>query len=226
MYSLKIIAITAMFIDHVGCIFFSDIIILRIIGRLTLPIMAFFITEGYRKTSNIKKYMLRLGIFALITMLPYRLAFGSSFFNILFNLLFGLIVLYITDKLHKEWQKWIIVVLFAFSAFFMHFDGMYTAVPLIYLMNKYRDNFKKMFVSVAILLFGISAIQAVLGITGIDSSFLTNIFTWIRPWALISFIFIYKYNGQKGKGIKYFFYAFYPAHLLFLYLVHVLLSIL
>lgn len=67
-FTLKIIAITAMVIDHVGLLFFPTIAIFRIIGRLTIPIMAYLITEGYKKTRSIKKYMFRLFIFALISM--------------------------------------------------------------------------------------------------------------------------------------------------------------
>lgn len=216
-FTLKIIAIVAMAIDHAGYLFFDNFIAFRIIGRLTLPIMAFFITEGYRRTRDVKKYMLRLALFAVLSMLPYYLAFQYTVFNILFNLLFGLMVLYITDQLNVEWQKWCVVVFFAAAAFFLHMDGMYTAVPLIYLMNKYREDFKKLCIAVAILLFGISFIHILLGVTGIDPSFLTNIFTWIRPCALFSLFFIYGYNGQRGRGAKYLFYIFYPAHLLVLY---------
>lgn len=223
-FSLKLIAIIAMFIDHAGCIFFDNFIPLRIIGRITIPIMAFFITEGYRKTRNIKKYMLRLALFAVISMLPYHLAFASSYFNIIFNLLFGLITLYITDKLQKEWQKWTVVIIFAGIAFSIGCDGIFTTVPLIYLMNKYRGNFKKMFISTAILLFGISFVQIIIGVTGIDRGVLTSIYTWIRPFALLSFIFIYRYNGQKGRSAKYLFYIFYPAHLLVFCLINLYIS--
>lgn len=76
---LKWIGIICMLIDHVGWIFVptQSIIgqVIHIIGRTTAPIMFFFIAEGYEKTSNFYKYALRLGIFALISFMPYSLAF-------------------------------------------------------------------------------------------------------------------------------------------------------
>ncbi len=215
-FTLKMIAIIAMVIDHAGYLLFDNLIIMRIVGRLTIPIMAFFITEGYRRTHNIKKYMIRLTLFGVLSILPYYLAFGSPF-NILFNLLFGLIVLVITDKLSREWQRWCIVIVFAFTAFFIGFDGMYTTVPMIYLMNKYREDFKKMAISVTTLLLCISLVQIILGVTGVFPLLLTSIYTWIRPFASVALLFIYGYNGQRGKDIKHLFYIFYPAHLLVLY---------
>lgn len=218
-FTLKMIAILAMVIDHVGYLFMDNFLVFRIIGRLTIPIMAFFITEGYRKTSNVNRYMLRLAIFAVLSMVPYYLAFHGSFFNILFNLLLGLIAIHITSKLTGEWQRWGVVVLLASAAYFLNMDGMYTVVPLIYLMNKYRDSFKKMFAAVACLLTGISVFQVVCSFTPIAGSFPVTIYTWIRPCALISLLLLYGYNGQRGRSIKYLFYTFYPAHLLVLYLI-------
>lgn len=78
-YTLKMIAIVAMVIDHIAVLFFPNLIIFRIIGRLTLPIMAFFIAEGYTKTSNAKRYMIRLGLFAIISMIPYYLVYLCPF---------------------------------------------------------------------------------------------------------------------------------------------------
>ena len=82
---LKIIAIIAMTIDHATDLLYPSFpaqpipIALHIIGRLTAPIMWFFIAEGYHYTHNIKKYLLRLGIFAVISHFAYCFAFGINF---------------------------------------------------------------------------------------------------------------------------------------------------
>ncbi len=77
--NLKYIAIIAMFIDHFAWLFVNTNSVLgqlmHSIGRLTAPIMCFFIAEGYYKTSNIKKYLFRLGIFAVISILPFSFCF-------------------------------------------------------------------------------------------------------------------------------------------------------
>ncbi|MFA7532979.1 MAG: TraX family protein, partial [Tissierellaceae bacterium] len=89
-FILKLIALTSMIIDHYGAIFHGDVILYRIIGRLAFPIYAFLLVEGYFHTRNVKKYGLRLFIFALISEIPFDYAFygGLSFVhqNIFFTL--------------------------------------------------------------------------------------------------------------------------------------------
>ena len=85
-FQLKIIACILMAIDHVGAIMFPDIDLYRIIGRLSFPIFAFLLTEGYVHTRNLKKYFIRLFIFAIIPQIPYSLAFGIDILNIFIEL--------------------------------------------------------------------------------------------------------------------------------------------
>ena len=99
---LKYIAISAMLIDHIGNAFVEEQTLLAnimyMVGRITGPIMFFAAVEGYHKTKNLKKYMLRLFAFALISYLPYIFAFRSSFnalrLNVLFTILIGLLSVY------------------------------------------------------------------------------------------------------------------------------------
>ena len=111
---LKIIAIIAMTIDHAANLFYPSFpaqplpIALHIIGRLTAPIMWFFIAEGYHYTHNIKKYLLRLGIFAIISHFAYCFAFGINFvplktgiFNqtsVMYPLFIAVLVLWLQDS--------------------------------------------------------------------------------------------------------------------------------
>ena len=80
---LKLIAIIAMTLDHIADLIYPGMqnniisIILHIIGRLTAPIMFFFICEGFYYTKNLKKYILRLFIFAIISHFAYCFAFVS-----------------------------------------------------------------------------------------------------------------------------------------------------
>lgn len=218
-FTLKMIAIIAMAIDHAGYLLFNHNIWLNIIGRLTIPIMAFFIVEGYHKTNNMKRYMLRLLIFAVISMYPYYISFKGSPTNVLYNLLFGLIVLYLADKLRQEWQKWSIVLFFTVLAYLLHTDGIYVVVPLIYLMHKYRGNFRKMALAVTIFILAASFLPIIYGYIVRDPNQFFNIYNWIRPFSLLALLLLRGYNGQKGRGIKYLFYIFYPGHLLILYLL-------
>ena len=70
-FVLKIIAIISMFLDHLSYSIYGHFSWLNYLGRLAFPIFAFQITEGYSHTKDLKKYFLRLGIFALISQIPY-----------------------------------------------------------------------------------------------------------------------------------------------------------
>lgn len=100
---LKVIAIIAMVVDHCAIVFvestFPAMWLLRLIGRMTAPIMCFFIAEGFFYTSNLKKYMLRLFAMAVISHVPHNLCMGQNIWrfweatDVMFALLLGLIAL-------------------------------------------------------------------------------------------------------------------------------------
>ena len=75
---LKLIAMTSMVFDHAGDLFFHDQLWMRMIGRLAMPLFSFCIAEGYRYTKDRKKYLLRMGLFALISEIPFDLAFAGK----------------------------------------------------------------------------------------------------------------------------------------------------
>jgi hypothetical protein len=91
--TLKLLALVTMLIDHIGYMYFPNEVLFRIIGRLAFPIFAYQIALGYSRTSNLKKYVLRLSLFALITQIPYSFFSPDIRFNpIHFNVLFTFIV--------------------------------------------------------------------------------------------------------------------------------------
>jgi hypothetical protein len=92
-FTSKCIALSTMAIDHIGAVLLPSpkYLLLRLIGRISFPIFCFLIVEGYYRTKNLKKYILRLFAFALISEIPYDLAFKKSFIylnkqNIFFTL--------------------------------------------------------------------------------------------------------------------------------------------
>ena len=119
-FTLKIIAVITMFIDHIGYIVYNGKIpYLNFIGRLSFPIFAFQISEGYIHTKNLKKYFFRLFLFAIISQFPFML-FDSLFIdefylNVFFTLLLGLLSIFIYDKLNNKLIGIIISVLIRFS---------------------------------------------------------------------------------------------------------------
>ena len=114
-FILKIIACITMFIDHVGYAIFNGPSWFNYIGRIAFPIFAFQISEGYAHTRNIKKYLVRLLIFALVSQIPFMLfvsLVNDDFsLNVIFTLLFGLVSIVIYDKYNKFFGIVVAIVL-------------------------------------------------------------------------------------------------------------------
>ena len=215
---LKIIAITAMLIDHIGAVFYPDLAILRAIGRLTMPIMAYFIAEGYHYTQDLNRYMLRLLAFGIITMVPYSLYFGFGPFNVMFSLLAGLIAITLYDRYESSTKKMLAVFLPMLVATFLGFDGQFIVVFLVFIFHRYRGQFQMAAIHMLLLYAMVEAMFVMSNITG-DGP--VGFHMWIQLFALLTLPLLYKYNGTKGKPElpKYTFYIFYPLHISLLLLV-------
>ncbi len=233
---LKVIAICAMVCDHVawGFVEFMSPLgqIMHIIGRFTLPIMCFFIAEGFRHTSSVKGYIKRMALFAVVAVLPFYLFFGEMYEyrqNIIFDLLLGVLLLAVLEnKRLKVWQKVIPVAgLFAISALI----GGWVIMPMIYiLIFYYVKGFKKQ----AILFSTLTVVMEVFIIVGMQLNQIWHFTHYDWPWYdklyLLGFVLpllvLKHYNGEKGKDIfgRYFFYVFYSAHFVILATIRVLVG--
>lgn len=131
-FALKLIAVLTMVIDHIGTIILSAnfhlisynmefYLLFRYIGRISFPIFAFLIANGCKHTSNINKYLLRLGILAIISEIPYDMAFwgyggGINFIsntNIFYTLFLGVAAVAIYEKLTRVEKQWIFLIILA-----------------------------------------------------------------------------------------------------------------
>ena len=162
---LKLIAIIAMTIDHATDLIYPGFpaeplpFALHFIGRLTAPIMWFFVCEGYHYTKDVKKYMLRLGIFAIISHFAYCFGFGISLnpleggiFNrtsVMYPLFIAVVVLYIEDHSGnlKKWQKTAVLTVLILSAF--PADWSCIAVLAIIGMYSERGNLERQMLKMA-----------------------------------------------------------------------------
>lgn len=214
-FVLKIIAVFSMIFDHLGYIIFGKFSFMNCIGRLSFPIFAFSITEGFSHTKNFKKYLCRLLIFAIISQVPYMLfmsTFSTRFsLNILFTLLLGLITISVYNKINKKILGMFFVISCALIAHFLHFDYGWFGILTIFIFYKFKHN--KLLASLLFIL-----------ITFINYfySYITYLkieYIFIMLFCILSLIPINLYNGKKGKNLKYFLYIFYPLHLIVLYLL-------
>ena len=219
-FVLKIIAIITMFIDHVGYAIFGKFSFFNYIGRIAFPIFAFQISEGYSHTKDLKKYFLRLFIFAIISQVPFML-FGKIIsndftLNIFFTLLLGLISIYIYDKSKYKLLGIISAILIGFLAEFAHCDYGFYGVAIIFLFYVFKSDVIKS--SIAFMLS--TTIKYLIPIFKYG---FYDIYLYLLICTLLPIIFISLYNGKKGKDTKYLLYLFYPIHLLLIYGIYLLI---
>ncbi|MBO5302737.1 MAG: conjugal transfer protein TraX [Lachnospiraceae bacterium] len=228
---LKLIAIIAMTIDHLVWTlrpgYATDwwVILLHIIGRLTAPIMWFFIAEGYYHTHDRKKYAKRLFLLALISHFAYNFCFGIPFipfqttvFNqtgVVWSLAWGLVLLCINDsEKFKPWQKILCILLVCLITF--PSDWSCIATMAVLYIGIYRGNFKKQMSWMMLWTF----VYAVVYFIWID-----KVYAIIQLGTCLTIPLLYRYNGQRGewKGMGKLFYAYYPVHLVICGIIRILL---
>lgn len=216
-FVLKIIAITAMLFDHLGYVVFGRFSFMNYIGRLAFPIFAFGVSEGFKYTKDLKKYFIRLSIFAIISQLPYMLfsnVIGSNTFtlNILFTLILGLFAITVYEKIDNKYLGFLFVVLLSVISHFGHFDYGWFGIAVIFIFHIFKD--KKVLMNLTFIIF--TVINYIYNY--VTTSRIEYIFIII--FCCLSLIPINLYNGKKGKDIKYLLYVFYPLHLVILYLLN------
>ncbi len=221
---LKWIAVITMAVDHIGAGILESYVlnawggsplggtflaqwdeilavdsVIRYIGRPAFPIFCFLLVEGFTHTHNVKKYAVRLGIFALISEVPFDLALAISpvsfdHQNVFFTLLIGLLAIwFMQSRRNALWAKAAGLAAGAVLAEVLHTDYGAFGVALIVLLY---------------LLHNKRTMQCILGAV-------------CCSWELtapLAFPLIWLYNGKRGRQPRWFFYWFYPVHLL-LYVV-------
>lgn len=213
---LKLLALTTMILDHVGAIFFPGAPYLRTLGRLAFPIYCFLLIEGYLHTRDVKKYIGRLFLFALLSELPFDLAFFGTFTlyhqNIFFTLALGLLAVSIFDTYKDRLMLLSASALFGalFFAELLRMD--YGSLGILYIFSFY--------------LFRLHRQPEKTLYTGGLLTLSTYLYSSTRQlFAVAALLPLFLYNGEKGPHsplLKYGFYAAYPLHLLLLYLLQIL----
>lgn len=220
--ALKLIAIIGMTMDHTGIVFGDYLplwakIALYAFGGLTFPTMAFLLVEGYRHTSNFKRYALRLLIFAGVSLLPFMWAMHSPSLNVMFTLLLGLITLYLYDHMKNRVGFWLVFVLFIFISVIMDWSLM--GVPMVLMYYTLDGKWKKLIIPV-LLPIGFALTELVIGyffFPSIGQALPSVAFAFVG--CSLTVPLLASYNGKRGRSIKYLFYIYYPGHLLILALL-------
>ena len=254
--ALKWIAIVTMLIDHVGAtlvlqMFYANptndmlaiYYLVRSVGRAAFPIFCFLLVEGFCHTRSRGKYLLRLGLFALLAEIPFDLAFNWPEYsdlnvfcileftsqNVFFTLFFGLCALWLWDVMAKRLPRWaeypaaVVAALPAcFAANLLCTDYDVSGVALIvalgigrglpYRMETGADGPTAVWQEPSRVRRLFQCLMGCLAILG-HCYFRDN---WIEIFAIIGLLLTLLYNGKRGRSGKWFFYIFYPVHLLIL----------
>lgn len=228
-FSLHIMAMLFMLCDHLwGTIVWGNDW-LTCIGRLTFPIYAFMIVEGYFHTKNIKKYVCRLLLFAVLSEIPFNLAMGSSMFypihqNVLWSFLIAIGLIHWNEK-GKEKQIWKRILVGIASVCVGYLVGIITFVDyyhagILMVLVFYFFKSKKWwcYLGQLVCLWYINV--EMLGGFSYEVNILGQThFIARQGFALLALIPIWLYRGKQGyhnKVLQYSYYAFYPLHLLIL----------
>ena len=203
-FTLKMVAVIAMACDHIGAVLFPQYLEMRIIGRIAFPIFAYTLVEGFCHTHDVKKYMLRLGVLALVSEIPFDLAFWGvplefGHQNVFFTMFLGIAMLYFYLKQIRAGRQILVVFAMALLSELLRTDYSSAGILMIFCFYFFRENrILKLVSMVVINVFYLGGLQA---------------------YACFSALPIGMYNGKRGPKCKWFFYWFYPVHLLVLYLI-------
>ncbi|MBQ9984244.1 MAG: hypothetical protein IJP29_06600 [Lachnospiraceae bacterium] len=204
-FTLKMIAIITMVIDHVGYIIFPELTILRYIGRVSFPIFCFLIVEGFFHTRSHLNYLIRLIVFALLSEVPFDLAFHNTPFywesqNVFVTLALGLFAIFCLEELNNRKIFILPLILIGVFALLSHCDYGIGGVLLICIFYLTKQTPWVRFFLVASVLY--------------------IFYNTTELYGLIAMIPITFYDGKRGPAAKMIFYWFYPLHLLLLFAIH------
>lgn len=227
--AVKYIAIFTMLLDHIGWTFLTFQTPLaqafHIVGRITAPVMCFFIAQGYQYTKDLKKYFIRLFVFALVSQIPWYLmrdeAFLTLSFNMIFTLFLGLLAVFVVDRVQNRFLCVLAVAAICILTSVLNFDWAIYAILWCVFFFVFRNDKSKMYLSfscVSVYYFLSIFLQYFSSGYPLSNSFKQSVFTL---GTFLAIPILEMYNGQKGrfKSSKWIFYVFYPLHMLILGLI-------
>ncbi len=196
-FQIKLLAALLMVIDHVGVVFFPDLLFFRYVGRLSFPLFAWLLGQGEKYTKNFNSYLIRLAIGAIISQPFYQLLFNFNNLNILFTLLMGLLAIRLGKLVSNKYLVW------------FTFAGIAQAINVSY-------GFYGIIVATLLSQFNFYSFKWWLKWALINSFvFISHDFQPYQVLAIFAPFIINLWNGKHGRKIR-LFYFFYPAHLFFI----------
>ncbi len=226
LFRLKIIAVIAMTIDHIGAFLFPQAMWLRIIGRLALPIFAWAIANGYHYTHSRMTYLMRLLLFASISQIPFWFIYNGIFntpylLNIFFTLAYGLGVIMVYERYKETTVGWLLVLFTLGIGSLLPLEyGLYGVVTVFLFHLTYKQPKDMIVTQILWTLFAI-ALRGQYGVTFDFVGYTLYAASVYQVYMIGSLPLIYAYTGKPGyTKYKWWFYWFYPVHLILLFAVY------
>lgn len=218
---LKLIALAAMTCDHIGVALFPRLTILRIIGRLAFPIFAWMIAEGCTYTRNRKKYLLQMAGLALICQIVYYFAMDSLYMCVLVTFSLSICLIYLLDYAKRSASPigWGIALLGLLAVWFAA-----EMLPDLLSGTDYRIDYRLPGILLPVLIWlGRTKTEKLL-LCALGLLWLAVTFGYLQWYGFAALLLLALYSGNRGKWkMKYLFYIYYPAHLVVIQLIDMLL---
>lgn len=235
--SLHMMAMVFMLCDHLWATVVPGNDWLTCIGRMTFPIYAFLLVEGYFHTHNLKKYVKRLFVFALLSEIPFNLVMGSNWFypihqNVLWTFLIAIGFIHLNENAKAKDKLWLRILTGVGSVVLSFFVGILTMVDyyhagiwMVLAFYFFRGRNWWNYVGQFALLYYIN-VEELSGYAYEIELFGETHFFVRQGFALLALIPIWLYRGKEGyksKGLQYIYYGFYPVHLMILALIRMVI---
>lgn len=241
--ALKYFAAFFMLVDHVGVLLegvlsttswgISVFYLLRSMGRIAFPIFLFFVAEGCHRTGNFSSYLLRLGIFAAISEVPFRLFTGNTGSSVILTFFLGALAIYGFERLREQETPLALTALpllgACIAALVLNSDYGLPAVLLLFSLHLCGADRRRqvLCLSAGLALFYL-VYQPLTGLLStlpvLWSPLILEYLAAMMPFSVLFFlctmvavVLLTRYSGARGGGSRWFFYVFYPAHMLVLF---------
>ena len=230
-FTLKIIALSAMFADHLY-IAFPDVFPFwfRGVGRLAFPIFVFLLAEGFRHTKSPEKFLLRLLAFAIISEIPYDMVMSNEInfianTNIFYTLFLGGMAICLCERLkeRRNWQTMAFIAAILPTAILAEIlSADYGGLGVLFIFAMYAIRPK----TPRLIAFGIFALSQFIALIYVYSMGIKipPRYVLMLVFALSTIPLVFLYNGERGKKAKWLFYWAYPAHLAVLAVISVIVN--
>lgn len=232
-FTLHVLAMAFMLCDHLWAVLYSESEWLTCLGRMAYPIFAFMIAEGCFYTHDLRRYMLRMFLWACLTEIPFNIMYGGSVFypyhqNVLWTFLESLLIIALMKKCRARFKKFTAAALCAAIVIFGYILGYITMTDyygegiltvLIFYFFRERSLKNRLIQLIGLYILNVEMLGGysyIINIAGHETEFVQ------QGFALLALIPIWLYKGRQGfhnKAFRYACYAFYPGHIIILLLL-------